>query len=149
MRQLHILFNSAKTWHVIVCWSLCFPPNLPELNLKLFWTSEQINFRFSSGKFGGKHRNQQTIACQVLAVSYSLSCTRFHLWHSEVNYATIFEKTFSPNDLSMWKNRPNPLFSNGCFCHFVQYVFFVEFVCYPACMKKPSKEVVYKMIMAT
>ena len=42
-------------------------PNLPELNLKLFWTSEQNNFRFSSGKFGGKHRNQQKITCQVLA----------------------------------------------------------------------------------
>ena len=67
MRQLHTLFNSAKTWHVIACWFLCFPPNLPELNLKLFWTSEQNNFRFSSGKFGGKHRNQQTITCQVLA----------------------------------------------------------------------------------
>ena len=67
MRQLHILFNSAKTWHVIVCWFLCFPPNLPELNLKLFWTSEQNNFRFSSGKFGEKHRNQQRITCQVLA----------------------------------------------------------------------------------
>ena len=40
MRQLHILFNLAKTWHVIVCWFLCFPLNLPELNLKLFWTSE-------------------------------------------------------------------------------------------------------------
>ena len=50
MRQLHILFNSAKTWHVVVCWFLCFPPNLPELNLILFWTSEQNNFRFSSGK---------------------------------------------------------------------------------------------------
>ena len=44
-----------------------FPSNLSELNLKLFWTSEQNNFRFSSGKFGGKHRNQQTITCQVLA----------------------------------------------------------------------------------
>ena len=67
MRQLHILFNSAKTWHVIVCWFLCFPPNLPELNLKLFCSDVQNNFRFSSGKFGGKHRNQQTITCQVLA----------------------------------------------------------------------------------
>ena len=66
-RQLHILFNSAKTWHVIVCWFLCFPSNLPELNLKLFWSDVQNNFRFSSGKFGGKHRNQQTITCQVLA----------------------------------------------------------------------------------
>ena len=25
-----------KTWNIIVCWILCFPPNLPELNLKLF-----------------------------------------------------------------------------------------------------------------
>ena len=24
MRQLHILFNWAKTWHQIVCWLLCF-----------------------------------------------------------------------------------------------------------------------------
>ena len=66
-RQLHILFNSAKTWHVIVCWYMCFPPNLPELNLKLFLTSEQNNFSFSLVKFGGKHRNQQTFTCQVLA----------------------------------------------------------------------------------
>ena len=55
MRQLHILFNWAKTWHVIVCWFLCFPLNLPELNLKLFCSDVQKNFRFSSGKFGGKH----------------------------------------------------------------------------------------------
>ena len=67
MRQLHILFNSAKTWHVIVCWFLCFAPNLPELSLKLFWTLEQNNFWLSSGKFGAKHRNKQTITCQVLA----------------------------------------------------------------------------------
>ena len=90
MRQLHILFNSAKTWHVIVCWFLCFSLNLSELNLKLFWTSEQNNFRFSSGKFMGKHRNQQVITCQVLAelneiwscwLSYSLSCT---LWLNSI-----------------------------------------------------------------
>ena len=36
MRQLHILLNSAKTWHVLGCWFLCFPLNLPELDLKLF-----------------------------------------------------------------------------------------------------------------
>ena len=41
--------------------------NLPELNLKLFCSDVQTNFRFSSGKFEGKHRNQQTITCQVLA----------------------------------------------------------------------------------
>ena len=67
MRQLHILFNSAKRWHVIVCWFLWFSPNLPELRKKLFWTSEQNNFLCSSGRFGGKYRNQQTITCQVLA----------------------------------------------------------------------------------
>ena len=59
IRQLHISFNSAKTWHVIVCWFLCFPPNLHELNLNMFWTSEQNNFRFSSCKFGEKHRNNK------------------------------------------------------------------------------------------
>ena len=67
MRQPHILFNSAKTWHVIVCWFLCLPPNLPELRKKLFCSDVQNNFRFSSGKFGGKYRNQLTITCQVLA----------------------------------------------------------------------------------
>ena len=65
MRQLHILFNSSKTWHVIVCWFLFFSLNL--LNLKLFCSDVQTNFRFSSGKFGGKHRNRQTITGQVLA----------------------------------------------------------------------------------
>ena len=76
------LFNSAKTGHVIVCWFLCFSPNLPELNLTLFCSNVQNNFKFSPGKFGGKHRNQQTITSQVLAelnkygaVSYSLNCT--------------------------------------------------------------------------
>ena len=64
MRQLHISF---RTWRVIVCCFLCFPPNLPKLNLKLFCSYVQNNFRFSSGKFRGKHRNQQTITCQVLA----------------------------------------------------------------------------------
>ena len=57
MRQLHTFFYQTKTWHVIVCWFLCFTPfslNLPDLNLKLFWTSKQNNFRFKSGKFRGK-----------------------------------------------------------------------------------------------
>ena len=34
---------------------------------KASFLHEQNNFRFSSGKFGAKHRNQQTITCQVLA----------------------------------------------------------------------------------
>ena len=77
MRQLHILNNSAKTWHMIVSWFLCFASNLPELNLNLFLTSEQNNFRFSLGKFGEKHRNHQTITCQVLAELNEIwSCLR-------------------------------------------------------------------------
>ena len=32
MRQLHILLNSAKTWHVSVCWFVCFP------RIYLSWT---------------------------------------------------------------------------------------------------------------
>ena len=88
MRQLHILFNSAKTWHVIVCWFLCYAPNLPVLNQKLFWTSEQNNFRLSSGKFGAKRRNQQTINCQVLAELNKIwSCLIFiklyQLWNQK------------------------------------------------------------------
>ena len=67
MRQIHISFNSAKTWRVIVCWFLCFAPNLPELNPKLFCSDVQNKFRFSSGKFGAKHRNQQNHQRQVLA----------------------------------------------------------------------------------
>ena len=38
MRQLHILFNSAKTWRVIVCWFLCFTSNSPEFT----WTEPKI-----------------------------------------------------------------------------------------------------------
>ena len=98
MRQLHILFNSAKTWTVIVCWFLCFPPNLPELNLKLFCSNVQNNFRFISGKFGGKHRNQKKMYFKFWlnwikygAVSYSFSCTLqnsfsmswFHWWYQK------------------------------------------------------------------
>ena len=94
MRQLHILFNSAKTWHVIVFWFLSFAPNLPELSLKLFWTSEQNNFGFSSGKFGAKHRNQQTITCQVLAESNKIwSCLIFiKLYKDNFLIGTLSEK---------------------------------------------------------
>ena len=86
MRQLHISFNSAKTWHVIVCWFLCFPLNLPELNLKLFCSDVQNNFKFSSGKFGENRRNQHTITCQVLAELNEIwSCLIFiklkRQWH--------------------------------------------------------------------
>ena len=102
MRQLHIIFNSAKTWHVIVCWFLCFPLNLPELNLKLFWTSEQNNFRLSSGKFRGKHWNQQTITWHVKfwlnwikygVVSYSLICIKNR------KYVEMLQKIFCRNML--------------------------------------------------
>ena len=78
LRQLHISFNSAKTWHVIVWWFLCFSPNLPKLNLKLFCSDVKNKFRFSSGKFEAKHRNQLTIICQVLAELFKIwSCLIF------------------------------------------------------------------------
>ena len=79
-----------KTWNIIVCWFLCFPPNLPELNLKVFCSDVQNNFRFSAGKFREKHRNQQTITftCQFLAEMNKIwscfifikSCMRYHLF---------------------------------------------------------------------
>ena len=79
--QLHIFFSSAKTWRVIVCWFLCFPPTLPELCLKLFCSDAQNNSKFSSGKLRGKHRNQQKSHVKFWlnwikygAVSHSLSC---------------------------------------------------------------------------
>ena len=90
MRQLHTLFNSAKTWHENVFWFLCFAPNLTELNLKLFCSDVQNNFRFSAGKFREKHKNQQTITftCQFLAEMNKIwscfifikSCMRYHLF---------------------------------------------------------------------
>ena len=51
----------------LTCDCLCFAPNLPELNLKLFCSDVQNNFWLSSGKFGAKHSNHQTITFQVLA----------------------------------------------------------------------------------
>ena len=47
MRQLHILFNSAKTWHVDFCVFPQISSDLPELNLKLFCSDVKNNFRFS------------------------------------------------------------------------------------------------------
>ena len=49
---------------LFVCF-LCFWLNLPHLNLNLFCFDVQNIFRFRWGKFSQKHRNQQTIACQV------------------------------------------------------------------------------------
>ena len=84
MRQLHVFSIKPKhdmrlfvDFYVFYHFSL----NLPELNLKLFYSADQNNFRFISGKFRGKHRNQQTISCQIFAqlknygaVCYLLSC---------------------------------------------------------------------------
>ena len=68
-----------------------FPPNLPELNLKLFWTSEQNNFRFSSGKFrekwwkthnlmssfGLKEKDMDLSPIYKLRHSNSMSCIQY------------------------------------------------------------------------
>ena len=68
MRQLHIFSVKPKLdmrLFVDFCVFPRFSMNLPELNLKLFWTAEENNFRFREK--WGKHRNQQTISCQVFA----------------------------------------------------------------------------------
>ena len=62
-----------------------YPPNLAELNLKLFCSDVQNNFRFSLGNFWGKCRNQQTTTCQVLAElneiwSYLIFIKLYELW---------------------------------------------------------------------
>ena len=50
--------NQNLTSGAIVCF-LSFYLNLPDLNLKLFCFDIQNNFRFRSGKFRYKHRNQR------------------------------------------------------------------------------------------
>ena len=61
-----IQFSQNLTCDCLLISVFC-PPNLPELNLKLFCSDVQNNFKFSSGKFGENRRNQHTITCQVLA----------------------------------------------------------------------------------
>ena len=75
---------------------LCFSPNLHELNLKLFCSDVQNMFRFSSCKFGGKHRNQQTITCQVLAELNEIwSCLIFiKLYESMFRFLLNYECLF-------------------------------------------------------
>ena len=89
MRQLHIFSIKPKldVWLLVdFCVFPRFYLNLPELNLKLFWTSEGNNFRFSSGKYlkrkTGKNteiNNQSQVKFwfnrkKPGAVSYLLSC---------------------------------------------------------------------------
>jgi hypothetical protein len=61
---MHTIYNDLIA--IVPHWDflpkfLCFSPNLPELNIKLFCSDVQNNKRFRAGKFGGKDRNQQTI----------------------------------------------------------------------------------------
>ena len=65
-RQLHIFSIKPKLDMRLFVDFPRFSLNLPELNLKLFSSAVQNNFRFSSGKFREEHRNRQTISCQVL-----------------------------------------------------------------------------------
>ena len=88
----------AKIWHVIVCWFLCFPLNLPKLNLQLFCSDVQNNFRFSSGRFKERHRNQQTIIFQVLAELNKIwNCLIFiHLCMPHVSGGRFWKKLKAP-----------------------------------------------------
>jgi hypothetical protein len=49
-RQIHSLFNQAKTWQLIVCWFGWISLFLPVVNLKLFCFYLQNNFLFTPGK---------------------------------------------------------------------------------------------------
>ena len=83
-RLIHIVFNLAKIWQLIVCWFLCFYPFLPFLpvvNLKLFWKSKQNKFGFATGKNWKKTEiNKQMVVkfwfnCRKYgAIFYWLSC---------------------------------------------------------------------------
>ena len=118
MRQLHILFNSAKTWTVVVCWFLCFAPNLPELYLKLFCSDVQNNFRLSSGKFGAKQRNRNKQSHVKFwlnwtkdgAVSYSLSCNSMNNLSSYC-WLVVAKIRASDKDLPVLNNCPNSMWA--------------------------------------
>ena len=66
-RQIHIFFNWAQTWQLIVCLLLCFSPFLPVFHQKLFYFDVQNNFRHKTGK-NREHKSKQTISCHVLAL---------------------------------------------------------------------------------
>jgi hypothetical protein len=73
MRKIHIFFNQAKTWQLIVCLLLFFPCsylNLPLLHQKVFCFDVQNIFWHKRGKFRreqGKHKSKQTITYHFLA----------------------------------------------------------------------------------
>ena len=114
MVQLHKLLNSAKPWHVNFCWFLCFVPNLPELNLKLFRSDFQNNFRFSSGKFVAKHRNHQTITCQVLAELNKIwSCLIFIKLYDFPTTGGLLHRLFFETLEKQLRKRRSDLVLNG------------------------------------
>ena len=117
MRQLHILFNSAKTWHEIVCWFLCFAPNLPELSLKLFWTPEQTWHlewnRFWSSIF--IHLCSLLVWSWVLWLLHWKQLSSRHQWEilnekKKNIFLEIINSCCMSIYLSLWKHRwmPNP-----------------------------------------
>ena len=92
MRQFHIFFNWAKNWHQIVCWFSWIFLNSPVfawyvhkivLKIKTKQFDEHIMQKLgNSGKFS-KINKQSDVKFWLKwrehgAVSYLLSCTKFH-----------------------------------------------------------------------
>ena len=110
MRQLHILFNKAKTWHRIVCWFLCI-----YLFLLVFaWCAHKIVLQIKTKQYyehimqklvkTGKYTeiNKQSHVKFWLnwrkyrTVSYSFSCNK---WSKIILKNLIFKKVC----LNLWK----------------------------------------------
>ena len=70
-KQLHIFSIKPKLDIRLFVYFCVFPRfslNVPELNLKLFWTAEKNNFRFSSGKFREKWGKTQKSTNNLMSI---------------------------------------------------------------------------------
>ena len=74
-----------------------FSPNLPELNLKLFCSDVQNNFRFSSDKFEGNPEiNKQSY------VNFWLNWIKYEAVSYSISRTIIFEYLSRPMDISFF-----------------------------------------------
>ena len=108
MRQLHSLFNEAKTWHWIVCWFLCIYLFLPVFawcahKIVLFWSAEQFYEHImqklvKTGKYTEINKKSDVKFwlnwIKYGAVSYSLSCIYFNIFLSKKHRIYTLEVCF-------------------------------------------------------
>ena len=66
-----------------------------DLKLKLFCFDVQNNFRFRSGKFSQKHRNQQTIDVKFWFNRKNMELSHIYIAVKEANSSNLSSKTFS------------------------------------------------------